>query len=99
MPLTRRQRLDYYDTDPTELRLIRIGHAIWAILRRERRLKQLSISEETSLGEAIEVIVRLKREYWAELAIRRAAKTKKTAAYFAEKKRAREDSDARVQTR
>ncbi len=86
MALTRRQRYQYYDTEPAEMKLIRTGHAIWAILRRERRLKALTVSEEMALYEAIEIIVRLKKIYRADLAIRRAEKAKKVAQYFADKK-------------
>ena len=82
MALSRRQRYHYYDTDPTELKLIRAGHAIWAILRRERRLKVLTASEEQALYDAIEIIVSLKKAYRAELAVRRLERAKKVSQYF-----------------
>lgn len=84
--LTRRQRYDYYDTDPTELTLIRIGQAILATLRRERRQKRLTASEETALYDAIEIMMKLKAEYRAELKKRRAARSQKTREYFERRK-------------
>ena len=85
MPLTNRQKYDYVDVDRGELKLIRIGHALWHILRKERRKSQPLI-EIDSIEQAIQTVARLKREYRAELKVRRAAKAKKVRDHFDAKK-------------
>lgn len=80
--LTRRQKYDYHDIDPWELKLIRIGHALWALLRRERRQNGVHVSEERALYAAIETIVRLKREKRAELKAERAARSQEVRERF-----------------
>lgn len=82
MKLTKRQLYDYRDVDRGELKLIRIGHAIWAILRRERRQNRIGVSETEALYDAIETVVRLKREYRDELAIKLAVRNAKLAGRF-----------------
>ena len=77
MKLTRRQLYDYTDVDRGELKLIRVGHAIWTLLRRERRQKRVDHRELRALDEAIETMVRLKQEYRAALKVRRAEATRK----------------------
>lgn len=83
MSLTRRQRHDTHDVDRFELRLIRVGHALWALLRRERRQRGIPLREIGALEEAIQTIVRLKREYRAELTVRRAERSRKVRERFA----------------
>ena len=80
--LTHRQRYNYHDVDPVELKLIRTGHALWAILRRERRLKALTVSEEQALYEGIAIIVELKKQKRAELKVLRVERAKKVKEYF-----------------
>jgi len=72
--LTRKQKYDYHDMDPWELKLIRVGHALWAVLRRERRQIGYPVSEELALYAAIETIVHLKHEKRAEVKAERAAR-------------------------
>ena len=83
MKLTNRQKYDYRDIDRGELKLIRIGHALWAMLRREKRLKSYSLRESGAIEEAIETIVRLKKEYRDELKIKLAAKNAEVRQRFA----------------
>lgn len=80
--LTHRQKYAYHDIDPWELKLIRIGHALWAILRRERRQIGYPLSEESALYAAIETIVRLKREKRAELKAERTVRAEEVRARF-----------------
>lgn len=83
MKLTNRQKYDYRDIDRGELKLIRIGHALWAMLRREKRLKSYSLRESGAIEEAIETMVRLKKEYRAELKVKLAAKNAEVRQRFA----------------
>lgn len=71
--LTNKQLYDFRDIDRGELKLIRVGHCLWAMLRKCRKSRMLH--EERPLLEAIETIIRLKREYRAELKIKRAAES------------------------
>jgi hypothetical protein len=62
------RRNDRRDVDPYELKLIRVGHALWAQWMRDRGAKWGSVGEGGPLYAALETIWRLKREYRAELA-------------------------------
>jgi predicted metal-dependent hydrolase len=64
MPLRRNDR---QDADPVELKLISVGHH----LVRFARLKGLTVSERTLFWEAAEISWKAKREYRAELKLRR----------------------------
>lgn len=86
MTLTNRQKYDYHDIDPWELKLIRVGHSLWAQLRRQRRQNCRDVREETALEAAIEIIVQAKAEKRAELREQRAAEGTKVKAYFAGRK-------------
>ena len=86
MPLTNRQKYDYVDIDRGELKLIRVGHSLWSLLRRERRQKRVDPSEIRGIEEAIQTVVRLKAEYRAELKVRRAKEAQKVRDRFALKK-------------
>ena len=86
-PLTRRQKYDYTDIDRGELKLIRVGHAIWALLRQERRRKSYLPSEERAIVKAIETMIRLKKEYRAELKVKRAASNLEVAERMRGRKR------------
>jgi hypothetical protein len=79
--LTKRQLYDYHDIDPWELKLIRVGHALWALLRKSRKSQPLL--EIEAIEEAIQTVARLKREYRTELALRRAAKNAAVREKFA----------------
>jgi len=64
------KRNDRHDTDWAETKLISIGHH----LVRFARLKGLMVSERTLFWEAAEIVWQDKREYRAELKVRRAAR-------------------------
>ena len=83
--LTNRQLYDYRDIDPLELTLIRATHHIWRLYRQEKRLNGLTVSEEQAFTDAIETMVRVKREYRAFLRLKREGKAAKTREYFAER--------------
>jgi predicted metal-dependent hydrolase len=72
------KRNDRHDTDAVEAKLISIGHH----LVRFARLKRLMVSEQTLFWEAAEVIWQAKREYRAELKMRRAQRAAITRASF-----------------
>jgi hypothetical protein len=75
MTLPARKKYDYHDIDRGELKLIRIGHSLWSQLKRERRLNPTpSVKAGHSwedLDQALETIFELKRQYRAELALKR----------------------------
>jgi hypothetical protein len=68
MEMNTLRRNDRHDLDPYELKLIRVGHALWAEWKRDRGAKWGSVGEGGALYAALETIWRLKREYRAELA-------------------------------
>ena len=72
--LTKRQRYDYRDTDKRELKLIRVGHAIWALYKRERAKKGSTGVQEQALLAACETVWGLKNQLRAELRLERKAK-------------------------
>lgn len=51
--LTHRQRSDSFNIDPAELKLIRVGHALWGLLRLERRVLGETISEQRALQRGL----------------------------------------------
>lgn len=73
MPLTKRQKYDYRDIDWRELKLIRVGHAIWSLYKRERAKKGSTGIREQALLEACEIVWGLKKQLRAELKAERAA--------------------------
>jgi hypothetical protein len=81
--LTNRQKYDYRDVDRYELKLIKVGHALWAILRREKRQIRVPLCEIQALVESIETIVRLKRQYRSELKVKLADRNAKVRERFA----------------
>ena len=74
--LNRRKRYDYRDIDRRELKLIRVGHAIWALYKQERAKKGSTGIEERALLEACEAVWELKRQLRLELKAERAASFK-----------------------
>lgn len=70
--LSRRQKYDYRDTDRREMKLIRVGHAIWALYKQERAKKGCTGIQESVLLEACETVWQLKRQLRAELKVERA---------------------------
>ena len=81
MSLTRRQKYDYTDIDRGELRLIRVGHALWAMLKRDRaKYRGLPVQEPypwQDLDDALECVFEVKRQ---ELKQKRAARSQEIAA-------------------
>ena len=82
--LSRRQKYDYRDADRYELKLIRVGHALWGMYKRDRATLGIPLSERQALYAACETVWRLKREYRAELRERLAARNAGIAARFRE---------------
>ena len=87
--LSKRKRYDYHDIDRGELKLIRIGHAIWLLRKKELAKKGSTGVEIQAFDEALETIWELKRQYRAELAIKRAEKWAKAKHKFAKRLPAR----------
>jgi predicted metal-dependent hydrolase len=73
------RRNDRQDTDRVEAKLISIGHH----LVRFARLKGLMVSDRTLFWEAAEIVWQAKREYRAELRVRRAQRAAVARATFA----------------
>jgi hypothetical protein len=63
------KRNDTRDIGPYELKLIRVGHALWAMFRKARKSEPLS--EIKPLEEALKTVWELKRQYRQELAAKR----------------------------
>jgi hypothetical protein len=82
MKLSRRRKYDYRDVDPWELKLIRVGQAIWAVYRKESLGNGGYPSEGGPLWEALQTVWRLKREYRAELKIKRTTESAKLRKRF-----------------
>ena len=74
------RRNDTHDIDRTELHLIRATHYLWSWLRKWR--KSRPHDDWRGIEEAIETMIRVKREYRADLAQRRAAANAKTRERF-----------------
>ena len=66
-------RNDRHDIDRRELKLIRVGHALWAIYKKERR-KSGNVSEERALEAALHQVWDLKKEVRRDIAAERRAK-------------------------
>jgi hypothetical protein len=80
--LTKRQKYDYRDIDRGELKLIRVGHALWVQYKREKRQNGGYLSEEQPIYAALQTIWRLKREYRAGLRLKLAAQSQKIREKF-----------------
>ena len=68
-------RNDRHDTDPTEAKLIRVGHFLWKLYWQSR--------DEAGLEPALETVWQAKREYRAELKARREASAQKLREFWA----------------
>lgn len=66
MKLTKRQLHDYKDIDWPELMLIRAGHYIWAMHKRERRANPRQDEQELPSWHALQTIWEAKKAYRAE---------------------------------
>jgi len=60
--LSKRQKYDYRDIDWRELKLIRVGHAIWALYKRERSSQGSTGLQIRALLGACETIWELKKQ-------------------------------------
>jgi len=69
--------------DRGELKLIRVGHALWALMRRDRARNGGYLSQRDPIWEALATVWRLKRDYRAELVVRRQAESAELRAKFA----------------
>jgi hypothetical protein len=72
MPVTSRN--DRYDTDPRELRLIRIGHFLWRLFEKN--------SQDPGIDEALADVWDRKRQLRLELEVERTKKREATRQYF-----------------
>jgi hypothetical protein len=77
------RRHDRVTVDRGELKLIRVGHALWAVLKRDRARKGGYLSQSDPIWEALATVWKLKKEYRAELAARRRAESVELKAKFA----------------
>ena len=67
-------RNDRHDTDRRELKLIRVGHCLWALYKKECG-KSGNVEQEQRLYEALQTVWRLKVELRKDLKAERAAKS------------------------
>jgi hypothetical protein len=77
------RRNDRVSVDRGELKLIRVGHALWAVLKRDRARNGGYLSQSDPLWEALATVWKLKKEYRVELAARRQAESAELRAKFA----------------
>jgi hypothetical protein len=77
------RRSDRHDIDRGELKLVRVGHALWAIMKRDRAKNGGYLSQSDPTWEALATVWKLKREYRAELVARRQAESAELRAKFA----------------
>jgi hypothetical protein len=80
------RRNDRHDVDRAELKLIRVGHALWAIMKRDRARNGGYLSQSDPIWEALATVWRLKREHRAELAAKRQIESAELRAKFARAK-------------
>jgi len=79
------KRNDIRDIDPYELKLIRVGHALWAMFQKARKSEPLS--EIKALEEALVTVWELKRQYRQELAAKRVERNRAVRERFQTLKR------------
>jgi hypothetical protein len=77
------RRNDLVNVDRGELKLVRVGHALWAILKRDRARNGGDPMQSDPIWAALATVWRLKREYRAELAAKRHTKTAELRERFA----------------
>jgi hypothetical protein len=77
------RRNDRASVDRGELKLIRVGHALWAVLKRDRARNGGYLSQGDPIWEALAIVWKLKNEYRAELVARRQAESAELRAKFA----------------
>jgi len=77
------RRNDRVNTDRGELKFIRVGHAVWAIMKRDRARNGGYLPQSDPIWEVLATVWKLKNEYRAELAARRQAESAKLQGKFA----------------
>jgi hypothetical protein len=77
------RRNDRHDADRAELKLVRVGHALWAIMKRDRARNGGYLPQSDPIWEALETVWKLKKEYRTELAARRQIESAELRAKFA----------------
>ena len=77
------RRNDRRDAERAELKLIRVGHALWAIMKRDRARNGGYLPQSDPIWDALETVWRLKREHRAELTGKRQAESAQLRAKFA----------------
>ena len=77
------RRNDRVSVDRGELRLIRVGHDIWTVLKRDRARNGGYLPQSDPIWEALATVWKLKKEYRAELVARRQAESAELRAKFA----------------
>ena len=77
------RRNDRASVDRGELRLIRIGHALGAMMKRDRARNGGYLPQSDPIWEALATIWKLKREYRAKLVARRQTESAELRAKFA----------------
>ena len=87
--LSKRKRYDYHDIDRWELKLIRVGQAVWLQYKRERAKQGTPSIEIQALYGACQAVWELKKQYRAELAVKRAEKWASAKHKFAKRLPAR----------
>ena len=80
------KRTDRHDTERSEFKLIRVGHALWALMLRDRARNRGYLPEIDPVWEALETVWQLKREHRAELAAKRQVQSTELRARFARAK-------------
>jgi hypothetical protein len=71
---------DRHDVDPTEAKLVSVGHYLWKIYWKA--------TDEPGIGAALEAVWQVKREYRQELKTRREASARQLREYWASRKAA-----------
>ena len=64
MTLTARQKYDHREIDWRELKLIRVGHALWTLYKRDRAKKGYP---DIEIEQSCEIVWALKRDLRAQL--------------------------------
>jgi hypothetical protein len=77
------RRNDRVNVDRGELKLIRVGHALWAMMKRDRAKNGGYLSQNDPVWQTLATIWKLKRECRAELVARRRAQSAELTSKFA----------------
>jgi hypothetical protein len=77
------RRYDRVNVDRGELKLIRVGHALCAIMKRDRARNGGCLPQSDPIWEALETVWKLKKEYRTELVAWRQVESAELRAKFA----------------